>query len=616
MTFLVYLPALQNGFVNLDDSVYVYDNKDIQSMDFRLLVWIFTPEANATWHPLTMFSLALDHAIWRLNPFGYHLTNILFHSLNTFMVFILVVRLIKCKHNPSSLIPHPSSLIAAFVTALLFGIHPLHVESVAWISERKDVLYAFFFLSSLLAYLKYTSAASSRRSGLYITCLVSFLLALMSKPMAVSLPFVLLILDFYPLRRLMTASDVLREKIPFLAFSLLSSLIAIWAQSLGSALQTLEDYPFAERIFIAVRAFAFYLLKMALPSNLAPYYPHPAEIDFFTIEYVGSFIFLVLITAFCILSLKRFRLFSAVWLYYIVTLIPVIGIVKVGGHSMADRYTYLPSLGPFLFAGLGVGILFERYSEKWHQIALALALIFLLSILGSRAMMQMAVWKDSISLWSHEIKLLPDFAYVAYDRRGNTYNKLGNYQQAIKDFDKSILLNPKYPEAYHNRGTAYREIGEQQLAIKDFDTAIKLSPKYTEAYYNRGNAHNSLGNYQQAIKDFSEVIKLNPPLTRLVIAYNNRGVAYRSLGIYKEAIKDFNTAIAINPGYQKAYNNRGITYMILNDHSEAIKDFNMAIKLNTGDTMAYKNRGIAYKNLGNHEQAMKDFNRADELKHR
>lgn len=523
ITFIVYLPTLQNGFVNWDDHWYVYENQNIISIDIEFLKWSMTTVVAALWHPLTMFSFAVDYAIWGFNPFGYHLTNILFHTANTFLVFVLVVRLAEGKTNsPLPLFIKDRargyySLIAASVSTLLFGIHPLHVESVAWVSERKDVLSAFFFLLTLLAYLKYTSAGGSRRPVFYAVCLLTFLLALMSKPMAVSLPAVLLILDYYPLGRLEAKkgiNGILREKIPFFAFSLLSSLITIWASQLGEALQPVEDYPFIERLFTAGRAFVFYLVKMVLPFNLAPYYPQPVKIDIFTIEYMGSFMLLVVITIFCMLSLKRNKLFSAAWLYYIITLVPVIGIVKVGGHSMADRYTYLPSLGPFLLAGVGVAIFYGGRSNKLCRLTAIITLLFLSTILGIRTIKQIAVWKDSINLWSYEIKHFPTTVYKAYNNRGNAYAEQGRIDEAIEEYRTVLRLKPDYAEAYYNLGNAYFKQGRIDEATGKYKAVLRLKPDFIEAHYNLGLAYFKQGQIDMAIMEFTEVLRIRPNNTK------------------------------------------------------------------------------------------------------
>lgn len=314
ITFVIYIPSLKNGFVNFDDYLYVYENPNIQKIDLKFFKWIFTAEANTTWHPLTLLSIAVDYSIWGLNPFGYHLINVVFHAINTVLVFLLFIRL--------STVRGEISIIPAAIASLLFGIHPLHVESVAWISERKDVLCAFFYLLSIFIYLKYIS--TKRKKFFYYTlCLFFFILALMSKPMAVTLPVVILILDFYPLERLNKMKDALPlliEKIPFLILSLILSIITINFHQTDRVLKTLEQYPLIPRILVALSAYIFYLIKMVFPYNLAPFYPLPAQTDIFTLTYLISGFTLAALTVFSILAYKKNKVYLAVWGYYLVSI--------------------------------------------------------------------------------------------------------------------------------------------------------------------------------------------------------------------------------------------------------------------------------------------------------
>ncbi|MDO8446221.1 MAG: tetratricopeptide repeat protein [Deltaproteobacteria bacterium] len=553
VTFITYLPALNNDFVNWDDPTYVYENPHLQLLNLDFIEWAFSSVYFSNWHPLTMISYALDYSIWGLNPFGYHLTNIFFHACNTFLVFVLVVRLIECQ--PNSPIPlfnkegvrgrYPSSLVAASVTALLFGIHPIHVESVAWVSERKDVLCAFFFLLALLVYLRYVSA-KTRTSLLYSLCLLLFAMALLSKPMAVSFPVVLLILDFYPLKRFRAGDEkikrILAEKLPFFLFSLLSSLMTVWAQYLGGSLKPLEIYPLTTRFFVAMWAILFYLSKMLIPLDLAPFYPYPSQI---TATHIGAFILVSGLIAYCIKN----RLLTAVWSYYIITLIPVIGIVQVAGFAAADRYTYLPSIGPFMLAGIAISLLIEGYSRYKKAVVAVLAGLTVLTV--SMTIKQIEVWRDSITLWSHEIKIYPDF-YSSYYSRGNAYIKLNRYDEVISDYTKAIELNPKYLDAYNNRGNIYFDLGNYQAALSDYNKALELNPLDSQVYTNRGNAYLGLGDYAQAIKNHDRAIELNP---NDATAYNNRGAAYFRSGNYAHAIRDFSRAVELDPQFTDAYNN-------------------------------------------------------------
>lgn len=608
VTFIIYIPALSNGFVNWDDNVYVYDNQNIQSLNSDFLKWIFTADSNPTWHPLTLLTIGFDYSIWELDAKGYHLTNIVFHILNTILVFMLSVRLVAYGSLYQKV--DKKALISGAITAGLFSIHPLHVESVAWISERKDVLSSFFYLLALLSYLKYVSI-DSKKVVLYLKCLIFFIMALMSKPMAISLPIVLLILDFYPLKRLRiseirNSKQVLIEKIPFFVLSLLSAIITIWVHRISGLLQTFEDIPPLVRFFAAMRAYIFYLFKMVLPVNLVPIYPYPDNINFFTLQYVGSSVLLLVITFFSIRSLKRGKLFFAVWFYYIITLLPVIGIVKVGGFSAADRYTYLPSLGPFLLAGLGVGYFFERYSKK-VKITIITLVLLTSGILINRTIKQIYIWHDSVTLWSHEIAVYPETVPLSYYNLGHAYNSLGSYQQGVKYLDRAIDLNPQYIDALIMRGLAYDALGEYPRAISDFDRAIELSPRNTNAFNNRGMTNCKLGNYQGAINDFNMAVEINP---RNASAYNNRGNAYFSLESYKQAIMDYNRAIELNHQNSRAYNNRGNAYKNMGDFKQAILDLTKAIELNPQNAKVYYTRGSSYMNLGKDQQALDDFRMA------
>lgn len=615
ITFLVYLPALNNGFVNWDDGLYVYENREIQSLDFRLFYWI---PSVTIWHPITMISLAVDYAIWGLNPLGYHLTNIIIHALNTFLVFILVFRLIEKECLEKKSVGQQSGhrpIIAALVVALLFGIHPLRVESVAWISERKDVLSAFFYLLSLLAYLKYASESFSKKYISYGVCLALFILALMSKPV-ITLPIILVVLDFYPLQRLTMEQglwnkrNILIEKIPFFILSLILSFATLWAHHSAEALQTLEQMPILYRALIAVRACIFYIVKMILPLNLAPLYPLPPKMALLSVEYLGSVIIWLIITFICIRYFKRNKLFLAVWVYYVVTLIPVIGIIQVARHSAADRYTYLPSIGLFLLAGLGVARLYERYNKRQVLIASIAVLVLIFGALARMTVRQIAIWHDPLTFWSYEISIFPDSAPVAYLNRADAYANLKSSRDAIKDLNTAIKLDPKYADAYCSRGSIYNNLGNHQQALNDYSQAIELNPKYSDAYYNRGIVHDKLGNYQQAIEDFDKAIKIDPYNIK---AYVNRAVLYISLGNYQQAIKDCDKAIELNPQSAKAYHSRGVAYINLGNYRQSIKDFSSAIEIDPKDSFYYNDRGSAYSSLGNYKEAIKDYNTAIEL---
>ncbi|MGD0283667.1 MAG: hypothetical protein ABSB95_15050, partial [Dissulfurispiraceae bacterium] len=348
LTFSVYLSCIHNEFVAWDDDHYIYENLHLHPLNAAFFRWAFSAFYAANWHPLTWVSHALDYAVWGLNPLGHHLTNNILHAVNTFIVVVLVVKLLETWHasrqqNPAR---HPSQdLIIAAVTGLLFGLHPLHVESVAWVSERKDLLCAMFFLLSVLAY----------TNKHYLLVVFLFALALLSKPMAVSLPAVLLILDWHPFNRISSVKSFLSaflEKLPLIALSIVSSVLTVLAQKAEGAMQPFEVTPLSSRVLVAAESLLSYLWKMVWPVNLIPYYSYPGNVSLFSAEYFLSVIIVFGITAACLIMVKKQKLWLAAWGYYVITLLPVLGIVQVGGQAMADRYTYLPSLGPFILIGL------------------------------------------------------------------------------------------------------------------------------------------------------------------------------------------------------------------------------------------------------------------------
>lgn len=484
VTFLVYIPSLWGGFLNFDDWLY-YEDARVTAFS---LTKTFTETVASNWHPLTVISYAVDYRLWGLDPFWFHLENNILHSLNTLLVFLLASRLFGAVRSPGH------KVAASAFVALLFGLHPLHVESVSWIAERKDVLCGFFFISSLIAYTGFAAASPGARAFKYLASLVLFALALMSKPMAISLPVVLLIADFYPLERLKRFWDlkrVLPEKAPFFLLSIISGLLTIWAQKAGGAVAPTDVYPLAWRLWFSARAVVFYLYKTLLPTGLSPYYPIDVNNDYFGLGGLPSIAIILAVTLFTLIMAGRKRIFLAAWCYFIVTLAPVLGIVQAGGQAAADRYMYLPSLGLFLLAGAGLGAVLEA-KKRLAAPALASAII-ILAALSFLTVRQQAVWKDSVALWSREIENFPGF-YLGYNNRGSAWAEAGRFREAIGDYSISIRLKPAYPEAYVNRGIARWRLEEFALAEEDLLAAIRLNPNLAAAYHYLALTFMSTGN--------------------------------------------------------------------------------------------------------------------------
>ncbi len=509
LTFIIYLPALRNEFVYWDDNIYIFDNPHIRSLDGTLVRWAFFHFYEANWFPITWISHALDNALWGMNSLGHHLTNIILHAINTALVVLLALKLLEIVRERSeektsgSFLYDRTILIAAGVTGLLFGIHPVHVESVAWVSERKDLLCALFFLLSIMAYVNAVrrrehSAEGAGQSGekkrtlrALLPALCFFVLALLSKPMAVSLPVVLLILDWYPFGRIRSAGTLLKagiEKFPFFVLSLASSIITILAQRFGNAIVSMNIVPLSIRLLVAVQSLIGYLQKMLLPSELTPLYTYPRDVSLFSFRYALSLLLVAGVTVVSAVMVKRQKLWLSVWGFYVVMIIPVLGIIQVGNQPMADRYTYLPSLGPFFILGLGAAWTSEKLFRdvRWGifiKSVTVLAGSLLVFSLSYMTLHQIAVWRDSLSLWTAVIEKEPESVPLAYNNRGMVFLKAGQIDKAIPDFDKAIALDPAYAKAYYNRGSAFEQMGELDKAIADYKKTIALDPLYYEAYY-------------------------------------------------------------------------------------------------------------------------------------
>lgn len=563
LTFVVYTPALKNEFVNRDDGKYVYENYNIQYLNTQSLYWMFTSFHASNWHPLTWLSHAIDYAFWGLNPSGHHLTNIILHGLNTVLVFLLVIQLmLRAKEVNKTPSPSKASLsfsaqvlIVASVTALLFGLHPLHVESVAWVAERKDLLCSLFFILTILSYLSYTSSLVNRHRWIWFyVCLLLFIFALMSKPMAVTLPVTLLLLDVYPLKRINLYSgetgkklSVLLEKIPFFALSLVSSIITIIAQHSGGAVKNLERLPFAYRLLNAPKALIFYVQKMLLPIDLIPFYPLPESIYLFDIQYIMSGIIILTITGFCLWMVKlRKYLFFTTWSYYVITLAPVLGIIQVGDQAAADRYTYLPSLSIFLLIGIGVSWFFERIAlTRYRGIlsGLLLAHFFIVMVLVCRVTIrQIKIWQSPESLWSYVINASSEKNPIAHNGLGIAYYEKGMLDEAIMEYKKSLSMNPDYADVHLNLGNAYYGKGELDKAVFEYQRVITINPHYAKAHYNIGVVYYTKGELDNAISEYNQALAINP---RYADAHINLGVVYYYKGNYKLALFHCNKAIEL-----------------------------------------------------------------------
>ncbi len=632
-TLLTFWQVSHCDFISYDDPLYVTENAHIMNgLTVDSVRWAFTSTYANFWHPLTLMSLMLDNELFGLTPRWYHLTNLLFHVANTLLLFFVLNRMTKS--------PWKSAFVAA-----LFALHPLHVESVAWIAERKDVLSTFFWMLTLIAYVHYVEHP---RLKSYLAVLVFFIMGLMAKPMLVTLPFVMLLLDYWPLQRFGQKTVALEvkagpdksvfvnkkkaksgkkpslqnivksarpvehkcgwaetrrlliEKIPLFVLVPLFSVLTYIAEG-----EAVINFPWNVRVRNALVSYVIYIGKTVWPTGLAVFYPHPGLLPLW--QAMGAALLLAAVTAAVILAAKRFPYLAIGWLWFAGTLAPVIGIVQIGSFGRADRFTYIPLIGLFIMVAWGVPELLKGW--RYRREALAASSTLIVCSLSIAAWIQAGYWRDSITLYDHTLKVT-DHNAIIYTNRGITYSKLGNFQQAIADFDRAMQINPGIAVAYYNRGAAYGQLGNFQQAVSDYNRAIEINPEYANAYNSRGVAYRKLGDLRQALSDYNRAIDIDPEHAE---ARNNRGVAQGALGNRGQAISDLDRAIEINPKYAEAFKNRGVVHDELGDHRQAISDYDRAIEIDPEYAEAYTDRGAAYRQLGNLQQAISDFNRTIQI---
>lgn len=547
-TLMIYLPALQNGFVNFDDNIYVYENSLIRALDWEFIKNSFSGFYYLNWHPLTMVSYGVDYSLWGLDPFGYHLTNVVLHSINTLLAGLLAFLLLEAEGTPRTPLFKYTCVVVA---ALLFGLHPVHVESVAWISERKGLLSGFFFLLALISYTRY--ACTTRKTLYYSATLIFSFLAMMSKPAAVTLPFVLLILDYYPLKRKFALKTILLEKIPFALFALFTAVMTLSAQTAASAFTS----GFLERALVSVRAYVFYLKKTVLPMDFAPFYPIAPKPALSSPEYLIALFVLSGLIAFCVIKREN-RIYTAALAFYLVTLLPVIGIIQISSHLAADRYMYLPGLAPFMLAGAGAASLAALLDQRRKTVLISCIALF--AFLAFVSIRQINVWKDSNTLWSHEIEKYP-FVYLAYNNRAVALTQNGSYTQAVEDLKKSISLARDFIPAYMNLADIYKKIGRKDIAAEVYGYGLEANRGHAELLFERGLTYNSMGKFASAAEDFTAVLSQGFHIESLIY----RAAALVRLGDPRLAAEDLKAALTVDPQNALAHHGMAEVYYKMKD---------------------------------------------------
>ncbi|MFH0866732.1 MAG: tetratricopeptide repeat protein [Bacteroidota bacterium] len=582
ITALLYAKSISNDFVSWDDDNYILNNPYLKDFSFSGIGQIFSNFYFGNYHPLTTLVYLFEYTWFGTTPLPYHLLNLLLHLLNIWLVYKLAEKL-------------SGKNITSIVVAVLFAVHPMHVESVAWVSELKDILYTSSFLLSLWYYLK-----SESGNKYYFICLLFFVLSLLSKSAAVTLPVLLVLIDYYKGKK--NNLKLLIKKIPFLLLSLLFGILAILSQKATESISDLTlSYSVIERIFLVSYAVIFYIVKMFIPVGLSAMHYYP-DIQGGSLpwEYFASLPFLLLL-AWLLLRRSTFSkelIFGAA--FFIIVMSVMIQIVPVGFALTAERYSYVSYIGIFFIAGQWIVSLKKRQK-------LILTMFFLIAIIFSGiTWARIAMWKNGITLFSDIIEKNPK-AFHAYWIRGNMKNNNEDFQGALEDFNKSLEYNPRFVFGLINRADVKNKLFDYKGALADMNLAISLKADVSEAYNNRGMAYDGLGDTSLAMTDYNKAIEINPKLAR---AYNNRGVLKANTGDTVGALKDISKAIELEPDESDSYSNRGNLKAMKKDFKGSVEDYNFVLKLKPGDNMAYFNRGISHLYLNDTIAACEDWNNA------
>ena len=534
-TLLVFWQVCHFDFINFDDYTYVSKNlRVLGGLSRDNIAWAFVTTHASNWHPLTWLSHMLDCQLFGAKPGWHHLTNLLFHLANTLLLFAIFKRMTGAIWQ------------SAFIAAA-FALHPLHVESVAWVAERKDVLSTFFLMLTILGYIHYVK---NSKVFWYLCTLFIFVLGLMAKPTLVTLPFVLLLLDYWPLNREGAKNNVkgwlrlIFEKIPFFAFSALSSAITFIVQKSTGAVSTIDAIPLADRITNALVSYTGYIWKMIWPTNLAIFYPYPKE-KLPDGQVIAAAALLVTITVFVIYFAPRYKYLATGWLWYVGTLVPVIGLVQAGMQASADRYTYVPLIGLFVLLAFGANDVFARW--KRGKVVLSIALIGLMVIWAIITSLQLRYWQNDVTLFQHTLRVTKD-NYLAHNVLAHSLYIQGKYDESIAQSYEAWKIKPDYAVIHNGLGLALLQKGELNKAVAFFQQAIKLRPNYADAYTNLGFALCEQRHFEQAIEEFTKAISLNPQsietrtqFIKCLLAANRISQAVQQLKIIANSSSDWTT---------------------------------------------------------------------------
>ena len=593
-TFGIYLQVIGHRFIIMDDLSYIEENPMVnRGVTVGGLAWAFTTFHDGNWHPFTWIAHMIDGQFFGIFAGGHLLVNALIHVANTLLVFWFLLATTRARW--------PSALVAA-----LFALHPLHVESVAWAAERKDTLSTFFGLLSLIAYVRYAEAPSIRR---YAWTAITLALGLMTKPMLVTWPFVMLLLDYWPLarfrgrgqrQRLRSASDseaatatarLIWEKLPLFALVAASVIITFVAQSHGGAVRTFAAAPVGFRLSNGVVSYAKYILLMFWPNNLAVYYPLP-QTGIPTWQTLGAAFLLIGITALCFLQRRNRPYLIVGWLWFLGTLLPVIGFVQVGGQTMADRYFYIPSIGLFIALVFGLADL----AKSWHvapPLGAGVAAGVLL-ILATLTNAQIQRWRDSFTLFEHTLAVTPPNPHIEYNL-ALALGGSGRYDEAATHFEKALQIDPHFYDGLVGMGVTREFQGRLPEAIDYFQAAIRSQPDTPTAHLQLGRVLWKQNSDQAALEEIGRALQLAPKDAEIRADF---GLALQLVGRIPEAIEQFHEALRMNPNNAEAHANLALALLASGKPRESIPEFETALRLNPQLTGAADNLRRAQAQLG------------------
>lgn len=597
VTLIVFLPALKNGFVDWDDEKNFLNNYLYRGLGWEQLKWMFTSARMGPYTPLASLTFGFDYVAWGMNPSGYHFTSIVLHCVSAVVFYLLSLRLLGHMEGTDRQPGKNELWLAAAFSTLFFSVHPLRAESVAWLSGRHDILAGLFFMLALLWYIGPRSVSDGKPPvwRVHLLPLAAFLMALLSKGMAVSLPFVLIILDIYPLKRLPVIPSkwfssenryVWLEKIPYFALSLVFGLLGYVAQAKAGALLSVETFSLGSRLGTALFAAGFYVWKTIVPINLIPFYQLPAGFGLSSWPVVagGAFVLTATIT---VVALRRsWPSGIAIWTYYLVTLGPVVGIVKINSQAAADRYTYLSCLGFAVLLGAALLAIIRGPQNPVRKYAL-MAAFLVVAVLARLTWAQTQVWRNSETLWRHTLTVDREVQF-AHNNLGIVLFSQGKLDQAMEHYREAVRIAPGYADSYSNMGVALAASDKLDEAVKYLDEAVRIKPDYASAHYNLGRILSVQGKLDEAIPHYREAVRFDPTAKHL----GSLGLVLAAQGKIDEAILCYREALRIDPAYAKAHNDISVLLLRRGKLDEALKHCEDALRINPNYTEARNNHAV------------------------